>query len=86
VSVALLGARLLPASVFAVAAVAKLHDRPGSWQAIIDFDLPVPLASLFGLLLPFAELAVDAEGAVASEMVVGAPGAFELAGAPRTEA
>jgi uncharacterized membrane protein YphA (DoxX/SURF4 family) len=46
VSVALLGARLLLASIFAVAAIAKLHDRPGSRQAIIDFGLPSSLAGL----------------------------------------
>ena len=40
---ALLVARLLLALVFAVAGVAKLVDRPGARQAIIDFGLPARL-------------------------------------------
>ena len=55
---ALLGARLLLALVFAVAGVAKLADRPGSRQAMVDFGVPAALAGVFGILLPLAELAV----------------------------
>jgi uncharacterized membrane protein YphA (DoxX/SURF4 family) len=57
---ALLVARLLLALVFAVAGVAKLVDRTGSRQAIIDFGLPRALASPLGILLPLCELAVAA--------------------------
>jgi len=51
-------ARLLLASVFAVAGLAKLADRDGSRQAMIDFGLPAALATPLGILLPLAELAV----------------------------
>jgi uncharacterized membrane protein YphA (DoxX/SURF4 family) len=54
----LLLARLLLASVFAVAGLAKLADRDGSRRAIIDFGLPAALASPLGLLLPLAEIVV----------------------------
>ena len=57
---ALLVARLLLALVFAVAGVAKLVDRTGARQAIIDFGLPRALASPLGILLPLCELAVAA--------------------------
>ena len=78
VSVALLGARLLLASIFAVAAIAKLHDRPGSRQAIIDFGLPSPIAGLLSLLLPLAELAVAIALVPASTAYWGALGALAL--------
>jgi uncharacterized membrane protein YphA (DoxX/SURF4 family) len=78
VFVALLGARLLLASIFAVAAIAKLDDRPGSRQAIIDFGLPSPLAGLLGLLLPLAELAVAAALVPAFTAYWGALGALAL--------
>jgi peroxiredoxin len=57
-NLALLIARLLLALVFAIAGVAKLADRPGSRQAIVDFGLPPSLAAPLGLLLPLYELAV----------------------------
>src|SRR5215212_7524077 len=53
-------ARLLVAAVFILAGVAKLADRQGSRQAIIDFGVPSSLAAPLGLLLPLAELAVAA--------------------------
>ena len=56
--VALLVARLLLAGVFLVAGVAKLADRAGSRQAIVDFGLPARLATPLGIVLPLAELAV----------------------------
>ena len=56
---ALLIARLLVAAVFILAGVAKLADRQGSRQAIIDFGVPSALAAPLGLL-PLAELAVAA--------------------------
>jgi peroxiredoxin/uncharacterized membrane protein YphA (DoxX/SURF4 family) len=55
---ALLMARLLLALVFVVAGLAKLADRRGSSQALINFGVPAPLASPFGTLLPLAELVV----------------------------
>ncbi len=55
---ALLVARLLLALVFVVAGVAKLADRSGSRQAIIDFGVPATLAAPLGILLPLAELVV----------------------------
>jgi methylamine dehydrogenase accessory protein MauD len=55
---ALLAARLLLAVVFGVAGLAKLADRSGSRQAVIDFGVPASLATPFATLLPMAELAV----------------------------
>jgi peroxiredoxin len=49
---------LLLALVFAVAGAAKLSDRVGSRQDIVDFGLPSSLATPLGILLPLAELAV----------------------------
>lgn len=54
----LLVARLLLALVFALTGAAKLADRAGSRQAIVDFGLPAGLASPLGVLLPLCELAV----------------------------
>jgi uncharacterized membrane protein YphA (DoxX/SURF4 family)/peroxiredoxin len=55
---ALVIARLSLAAVFVVAGVAKLADRPGTRQALADFDVPRRLAGPLLLLLPAAELAV----------------------------
>jgi peroxiredoxin len=57
-SLVLLLIRLLLAVVFAVAGLAKLADRAGSRQALVDFGVPALLAPPFGVLLPLAELAV----------------------------
>jgi peroxiredoxin/uncharacterized membrane protein YphA (DoxX/SURF4 family) len=54
---ALVIARLGLAAVFLVAGVAKLADRPGTRQALVDFDMPARLIDPFVLLLPLAELA-----------------------------
>jgi uncharacterized membrane protein YphA (DoxX/SURF4 family)/peroxiredoxin len=54
---ALVIARLCLAAVFFVAGVAKLADRPGTRQALADFDVPPRLARPLVLLLPVAELA-----------------------------
>src|SRR5215208_3577831 len=64
--------------VFAVAGVAKLADREGSRQAIVDFGLPSALAAPFGLLLPLAELAVAATLLPASTAWWGSLGALAL--------
>jgi peroxiredoxin len=75
---ALLFARLLLAGIFAVAGVAKLADRQGSRQAIVDFGIPSTLAAPLGLLLPLAELAVAATLLPASTAWWGALGALVL--------
>ena len=75
---ALLIARLLVAAVFTLAGVAKLADRQGSQQAIIDFGVPSALAAPLGLLLPLAELAVAATLLPASTAWWGALGALAL--------
>jgi uncharacterized membrane protein YphA (DoxX/SURF4 family) len=49
---ALLIARVFLALVLAVAGAAKLADREGSRQAIVDFGVPTGLAAPLGLLLP----------------------------------
>jgi thiol-disulfide isomerase/thioredoxin len=78
VNIALLVARLLLTLVFAVAGVAKLADREGSRQAIVDFGVPSALAAPLGLLLPLAELAVAATLLPASTAWWGALGALAL--------
>jgi peroxiredoxin len=74
----LLLGRLLLALVFAVAGAAKLADREGSRQAIVDFGVPSALAALLGLLLPLAELAIAATLLPASTAWWGAMGALAL--------
>jgi thiol-disulfide isomerase/thioredoxin len=76
--IALLVARLLLAGIFLVAGVAKLADRAGSRQALIDFGLPTGLATPFGILLPLAELAVAAALIPTSTAWWGALGALAL--------
>ena len=77
-NIALLVARLLLALVFAVAGAAKLADRQGSRQAIIDFGVPSSLAASLGLVLPLAELAVAASLLPVSTAWWGALGALAL--------
>ena len=74
----LLGARLLLALVFTVAGVAKLADRPGSRQAMVDFGVPAVLVGPFGVLLPVAELAVAAALIPTTTVLWGAVGALVL--------
>jgi thiol-disulfide isomerase/thioredoxin/uncharacterized membrane protein YphA (DoxX/SURF4 family) len=71
-------ARLLLASVFALAGLAKLADRDGSRQAIIDFGLPAALAAPLVFLLPLAELAVALALVPASTAWWAAVGALTL--------
>jgi peroxiredoxin/uncharacterized membrane protein YphA (DoxX/SURF4 family) len=54
----LLLARFLLAAVLVVAGLAKLADRTGSHQALLDFGVPAVLATSGGLVLPLTELAV----------------------------
>src|SRR5438128_211981 len=56
--IVLLLARLLLAMVFVVAGLAKLVDRAGSRQALIDFGVPARLVTPLVVLLPLAELVV----------------------------
>jgi methylamine dehydrogenase accessory protein MauD len=75
---ALLIARLLLVGLFAVAGMAKLADRAGSRQAIVDFGLPVRLATPLGILLPLCELAVAAALIPTATAWWGAVGALAL--------
>jgi thiol-disulfide isomerase/thioredoxin len=54
----LLAAQLLLAAVFALAGVSKLLDVNGSRRSMVEFGLPRRAASVAGLVLPLAELAV----------------------------
>jgi peroxiredoxin len=78
VSIALLIARLLLAGVFAVAGVAKLADRAGSRQAVVDFGVPSAVAGALGVLLPLAELALAIALIPASTALWGAVGTLAL--------
>ncbi len=49
-------ARLVLTVVFVVAGLAKLADRAGSRQALVNFGVPAALAAPGGTLLPLAEL------------------------------
>jgi methylamine dehydrogenase accessory protein MauD len=74
----LLVGRLALAGVFAVAGVAKLAEREGSRQAIVDFGVPSSIAAPLGILLPLAELAVAVALIPASTALWGAIGALAL--------
>jgi peroxiredoxin len=74
----LIVARLLLASVFALAGAAKLADRAGSRGALLDFGVPAVLAGPLGLLLPLAELAVAAALVPAASAWWGGIGALVL--------
>src|SRR5947209_12851143 len=56
--VVLLVCRIAMATVFAVAALGKLFDRPGARRAAADFGAPQALAPTLALVIPIAELAV----------------------------
>lgn len=58
--IALLLARLVLSAVFAVAGLAKLFDRIGTRQTLVDFGVPERLAPPLAVLLPLAELCVSA--------------------------
>src|SRR5919108_2839892 len=55
---AILSARLVLAAVFLVAGLAKLADRRGTQQAVIEFGVPRLLAAPLAILLPLVELGV----------------------------
>jgi peroxiredoxin len=56
--IVLLITRLLLAAVFILSGLAKLADRPGSRQAMLDFGVPARLAAPSAVLLPLSELVV----------------------------
>ncbi len=56
--VALLLARLLLATVFAVAGIAKLTDWKGTFEGLQEFELPVSLARPAATLIPVTELLI----------------------------
>lgn len=70
--------RLVLAAVFAAAGLAKLADRRGSEQAVVDFGVPFRFAPALGLLLPLAELAVAVALLPAASAWLGAAGALVL--------
>jgi peroxiredoxin/uncharacterized membrane protein YphA (DoxX/SURF4 family) len=55
---ALLIARLVLAAIFLVAGLAKLADRAGSSQGILNFGLPPAVARPLAIILPLAEVAI----------------------------
>ena len=76
--IVLLFARLLLAVVFVVAGLAKLVDRAGSRQALIDFGVPTRLVTSLAVLLPLAELAVAVALIPTASAWLGALGALAL--------
>lgn len=56
----LLFARIALAAIFGVAGIAKLTNLAGFRQTLVDFGIPLTLASPISALLPIAELAVSA--------------------------
>ena len=56
--IVLLLTRLLLAVIFILSGLAKLVDRPGSRQAMLDFGVPARLAMSSAVLLPLVELVV----------------------------
>ena len=74
----LLVIRILLSGVFFVAGLAKLADRAGSQQALVDFGLPQRLARPFGLALPLGELAVALLLIFNTTTWLGAIGTFSL--------
>src|SRR4051812_5635298 len=76
--VALVGARLLLAAVFAVAGAAKLADLAGPRVAVAGFGVPERTARPVGTLLPFAELFVAGLLLFSSTARAGAIGALVL--------
>jgi thiol-disulfide isomerase/thioredoxin len=71
-------ARLTLAAVFAVAGVAKLADRRGTLEAVVDFGAPERLAASLALLLPLAELTVAGLLLFPATAEAGAIGALAL--------
>jgi thiol-disulfide isomerase/thioredoxin/uncharacterized membrane protein YphA (DoxX/SURF4 family) len=73
-----LAARLFLCAVFGVAGFAKLTDRSGSRQALIDFGIPVVVVAPLVFLLPLAELAVALSLLLTASAWYGAVAALSL--------
>lgn len=78
--VALLLARILLATLFAGAGLAKLADRAGTRKAAVDFGAPDRLAGPLAVALPLAEVAAAALLLPASTALWGAAAALCLLG------
>ncbi len=76
--IVLLLARLLLTVVFAIAGLAKLVDRAGSRQALLDFGVPARLITPLPFLLPLVELAVAVALIPSASAWWGALGALAL--------
>jgi peroxiredoxin len=74
----LVGGRMLLAVVFGVSAVAKLADRTGTRQSLLDFHVPPPLVPLLVILLPLLEIASAAALVTSRFALSGAAGALTL--------
>lgn len=77
-SLILLVIRLLLAAIFLTSALAKLKDRAGSKQALLDFGLPPLFLSPFSIVLPIAEVTVAIALLLVSSAWWGAIGAIVL--------
>jgi len=77
-NIVLLSSRLLLTAIFFVAGAAKLADRRGTKEALVDFGLPPSLSASLSLLLPLAELAVATALMPSSTVLWGALGALLL--------
>src|SRR5687768_9342155 len=75
---ALLVGRLGLAAVFLIAGFAKLADRQGTRQAMVDFGVPRVLAAPIGILLPLVEIAIGVALIPAASAWWGAIGALAL--------
>jgi thiol-disulfide isomerase/thioredoxin len=64
--------------VFVVAGLAKLADRSGTRQAVVEFGVPSRFAAPFALLLPLAELACAVTLLPAATASIGAAGSLVL--------
>lgn len=74
----LVAARVLLAGVFTVAGLAKLGDRAGSRQTLVDFGVPTVLAGPLGIMLPLVELVIAAALIPTATAWWGALGALTL--------
>ena len=70
--------RLLLAAVFAAAGIAKLADRAGARQAVIEFGIPARFAAPLAIGLPVAELAIAAALLPAASAFLSAVAALAL--------
>jgi len=74
----LLVTRLLIFCTFGVAGISKLRDRRASQQGLVDFGVPIGLASPLSVALPLVELAVALALIPAGTVVYGAVAALIL--------